>query len=379
MGKRLAGEGSIYQRADGRYCAALRYEDPTTGARRRKVLYGKTATEVGRKLKAATRRAERGAPLLDSTATVSAWLAHWSDEPLRASNRKATTQELYRHIVKKHLQPAALGALSLARLRPSHIDTLILDLRAKKLADSTVRQIYTVLRQALAAAVRDGLLAANPSEKVPRPSVARTEARFLSNGDVAALLTAAATSRYYTLLWVIATTGLRKGEALALKWTDLDLKAGTLAVRGTLSRVDGALVVTEPKTASSRRVLPLSPAVVAVLKAQKRTQTTEKLHAGNLWRDSGHVFTTEAGGPVEPRNVLRAFATAAKAAKITGANVHTLRHSAATGWLEAGYNLKAVSDLLGHSDISITGNIYAHTSQETARAAMETRSAALGM
>lgn len=193
------------------------------------------------------------------------------------------------------------------------------------------------------------------------------------------MLDVAASSRYYALLRLIAATGVRKGEALALKWTDVDTKAGTLAVRGTLSRVDGALVVTEPKTDSSRRVLPLSLAVVAILKAHKKAQAVERLHVGNLWRDSGHVFATEFGGPVEPRNALRALTVAAKVAGIKGANVHTLRHSAATGWLEAGYNLKAVSDLLGHSDISITGNIYAHTSDETARAAMASRSAAIGL
>lgn len=183
MGTRIAGEGAIYQRADGRWCSAIRYADPVTGERKRKVFYGKTEGEVGRKLRAATRRAERGAPILDSRATVSAWLGHWSDEPLRASNRKGTTQELYRLIVRKHLQPARLGALSLAKLRPSDIDTLILSLRDSGLSESSVRTIYTVLRQALAAAVRDGLLADNPAEKVPRPSVSRKEARFLSDAE----------------------------------------------------------------------------------------------------------------------------------------------------------------------------------------------------
>jgi integrase len=379
MGTRVAGEGAIYQRADGRWCSALRYEDATTGERKRKVFYGTTPAAVERKLKAAKKRADRGAPILDSKATVSAWLGHWSGEPLRASNRKATTQELYRLIVRKHLQPAPIGLLRLDRLRPTDIDTLVLSLRDRDLAESTVRQIYTVLRQALAAAVRDGLLADNPAEKVARPSVSRKEARFLSNAEVGAVLRAAAQSRHYTLLRLIAATGLRKGEALALRWPDVDLSGAKLSVRGTLSRVDGGLVVTEPKTESSRRELPLSPAVVSMLKAHRKAQTGERLKAGNLWQDSGHVFATAFGGPVEPRNALRALTVAAKTAGIEGANVHTLRHSAATGWLEAGYNLKAVSDLLGHSDISITGNIYAHTSDETARSAMESRSAAIGL
>lgn len=177
----------------------------------------------------------------------------------------------------------------------------------------------------------------------------------------------------------IAATGLRKGEALALRWDRVDLNAGMLRVAWTIGRVNGRLAITEPKTARSRRAVPLSPAVVELLRKHRAAQAAEQLRAGHLWQDSGLVFTTELGGPVDPRNLLRTVEAAAKAAGVEGVGVHTLRHSAAVAWLERGVHIKAVADLLGHSSVAITGDVYGHTSDDTARAAVEGLSTELGL
>lgn len=108
-------------------------------------------------------------------------------------------------------------------------------------------------------------------------------------------------------------------------------------------------------------------------------QKVERLKAGNQWVDSGLVFTNQLGGPVEPRNLLRVIETAAKKVGATGVGVHTLRHSAAVSWLEAGVHIKAVADLLGHSSVAITGDVYGHTSDDTARAAVEGHLGSLGL
>lgn len=143
------------------------------------------------------------------------------------------------------------------------------------------------------------------------------------------------------------------------------------------TRVVGELLFSEPKTTRSRRTVPLSAPVVAMLRRHKKAQTAEKLRAGDQWQNSAAlVFTTELGGPVDPRNLLRVAETAA-AAGVEGVGVHTLRHSAAFGWLEAGVHIKAVADLLGHSSIAITGDVYGHTSDDTARAAVDGWSGAL--
>jgi integrase len=144
-------------------------------------------------------------------------------------------------------------------------------------------------------------------------------------------------------------------------------------------RVGKELVITEPKSQRSRRTVPLSPAIVSLLKAQRAAQAAERLHAGSQWTDTGLVFTTETGGPVDPRNLLRTIEIAADKAGVEGFGVHTLRHSAAVAWLEAGVHIKAVADLLGHSSISITGDIYGHTSDATTRTAIDGLTSVLGL
>jgi len=291
------------------------------------------------------------------------------------------------------LEPAPFGAIPLGKLKPTDVEALVLAMRAKTktaaenddgepmraLSDSTIRQTYTVLRAGLDGAVRDGLLARNPAALVKRPGVERREATHLADDDVTAVLRAAETSRYHPLLVLIAATGLRKGEALALRWDRVDLDAGTLKVAATIGRVEGRLLISEPKTDRSRRTVPLSPAIVPMLRKHKTAQTAERLRAGNQWTNSGLVFTTELGGPVDPRNLLRLVEAAAKTAGVEGVGVHTLRHSAAVSWLEAGLHIKAVAGLLGHSTIAITGDVYGHTSDDTARAAVYGLAARPGM
>jgi integrase len=397
MAKNANGEGSIYKWfKDGKqsgYKGAITYTDQL-GNSKRYVAYGRTRKDVKDKLDKARDRLTAGGPVKDSKITVGAWLVHWRATILAASDRKESTRALYSNLSRRHLEVAPFGALRLDLLRPSHIDGLVLAMRTKMklgkgenaepvraLSDSTIRSTYTVLRAGLDGAVRDGLLARNPAVQVSRPGVARHEAKHLDSTAVAAVLREAGGSRYFPVLALIAATGLRKGEALALRWDTnvVNLDEGWLKVRSTLGRVDKALIPSEPKTERSRRTVPLSPAVVAMLRKHKAAQAAEKLRAANQWRDSGLVFTNEFGGPVDPRNLLRVIETAAKAAGVEHIGVHTLRHSAAVGWLESGVHIKAVADLLGHSSIAITGDIYGHTSEDTARAAVDGWSGVLGI
>lgn len=297
----------------------------------------------------------------------------------RRSSRKESTKALYRNLARKHLSPAPFGATPLDKQRKTHIDGLVVALRKRSLSDSTVRQVYTVLRAILDDAKLDGLIADNPAARMARPRVARVEARHLSASEVAAILQAAEGFRYRPVLALIAATGLRRGEALALRWEHINFKDGALKVAATLSRVGDRLLITEPKSPRSQRTVPLSPAIVALLKSQRAAQAAERLHAGNQWTDSGLVFTTEFGTPVDPRNVLRTIEQAAAKAGIADVGVHTLRHSAAVAWLEAGVHIKAVADLLGHNSISITGDIYGHTSDATTRAAIDGLTNELGL
>ncbi|WLP90590.1 site-specific integrase [Gordonia sp. NB41Y] len=226
-------------------------------------------------------------------------------------------------------------------------------------------------------AVRDGLLATNPVAKVRRPKVTRSEARHLSTAEVKSLLSHAKGSRYYPAVFLMAFTGLRRGEVAGLAWSDVDLAKAEMTVKHTLGRVGGELVLSEPKTTRSRRRVPLAAPLVAELKAHKIRQDAERKTAANVWTETGMVFTTAAGTIVDPRNMLRVVEVAAKAAGIEDVGAHTLRHSAAVGLLEGGAHIKAVADILGHSSIAITGHIYGHTSDDAARSALDNLGAGL--
>jgi integrase len=377
--RRQNGEGSISQRKSGTWQARISYDDPVTGQSKRTSVDAPTAAAVRIKMKEVRERLEAGAPVKDSARTVGDWLNRWCETTLAVSKRKAATKSLYATLAKKHLMAAPFGAITLDKLRPTDIEKLILDLRAKGLSDSTIRSVYTTLKVALDGAVRDKLVSRNEAAQVDRPGVKRIEAKHLDAADVTAVLRAAENSRYHCALVLIAATGLRRGEALALRWDRLNLEAAELKVQDTLGRIGKQLVISEAKTERSRRPVPLSPSLVAMLRKHKAAQNAERLAAGDQWQDNNLVFTTALGHKVEPRNILRIIETAAKTAGIADVGVHILRHSAATLWLENGVPLKVASDLLGHSSVAITADIYMHTSDTTARSAIDGLGASLGL
>jgi integrase len=393
------GEGSIYKRMrNGRhvgYIGAISYTDDM-GQPKRHVMYGKTRTDVRDKMKRVRERLDNGVAVTDSKRTLADWLAHWRVTTLAASDRTESTRELYANLCRRHLEPPPFGAIRLDKLKASDVEGLVLAMRAKTkpgkrteenlnpepvraLSDATIRQTYTVLRAGLAGAVRDGLLAKNPAAVVKRPGIARREARHASAVEVNKLLLCADGLRYRNVLTLIAATGLRRGEALALHWSDVDLDAGLLVVRGTLGRIGGKLVITEPKTDRSRRTVPISPGLVTMLLAHHADQEAERVVSRDQWQDHGLVFASEFGTPVDSRNILRTIQIAAQKAGMSHIGVHTLRHSAAVAWLESGVHIKAVADLLGHASVAITGDIYGHTSDDTARAAVAGLADRLGL
>jgi integrase len=340
-------------------------------------VYGKTRKAARDKLKAMQARLDVGLAAVDARARLDEYAAAWITSTLEASDRKHSTKTLYAGLARTHIIGSRLGSMTLDRIKPGHVEAWVVQVRDKGRAPSTVRQVYTILRAILDTAVRDGLLARNPVAAVKRPKVTATEAAFLTPAQVRALLAAAQGSRYAPLFALLVNTGLRRGEALALHWKDVDLETGLLKVRGTLARVDGELVVTDTKTEKSRRAVPLSPAAVGILREVRQRQREERLRAGSKWVRTPYVFTTEFGEPCDPRNALRALKTAAATASLPGVGLHTLRHSAASVMLTNGVPLKVVSDVLGHASIAITGDVYGHVSPEVSRGALDVLSAGL--
>jgi integrase len=359
--RRGNSEGSTpRRRADGRWQINLRLTDDL-GRASRQTVYGDTAQEARDKAAQILRRVQDGQPARDRKETVAAFALQWVGTSLEASERKRNTKVLYAGVVHAHVLDSSLGRLPLDKVRPSHVEGWVVALRRKGLAELTIRSAYTVLRAILDTAVRDGALASNPAAAVRRPRVTVKEAQHLTPVQVAALLQAARGTRYAPLFALLVHTGLRRGEALALQWAD----------------VDGQLSVTEPKTAKSRRFVPISAPAEQLLTAVRAAQDAERRRAGSAWHETGFVFTTELGEPCDPRNAFRAFRVAATRAGLSHAGLHTLRHSAASVMLTRGVPLKVVSEILGHSSIAITGDIYGHVSPEVARQAMDVLGEAL--
>jgi integrase len=377
-GKRANGEGTIYRRGDGRYTAQLSYRDDA-GKLQRRTFYGKTQADVRAKLKEARGRVDAGAPAKDSTITLRDYAEAWITSTLAASDRKPSTRELYSILARTYIAKSALGATTLGKIRPSDVERFVLELGDHKAA-STVRQTYTVLRAILDAAVRDQLLASNPAAKVQRPGVPRQEVQWITPEELETLLAMRPEDdRLGVVFRLLAWTGLRRGEALALRWQDVDLTKGILRVSRTLGRVEGKLQVSQPKTAKSRRSVPLSAPVAAMLAAHRERQRFERHAAGSAYQDLDLVFATEVGGYLDPRNTLRALTTAVRKAGLPeGVGLHTLRHCAASAMLAKGAPVKVVSEILGHSSIAITGDVYGHVSTEDARSALDLLTASSG-
>jgi integrase len=321
---------------------------------------------------------EGGQPARDRRETVAAFTLHWIDTSLQASERKQNTKVMYAGVACTHILDSSIGRLTLDELRPSHIEGWVVEHRRKGLAQSTIRSAYTILRAVLDTAVRDGALAANPASVVRRPRVTAKEAPHLTPARFAELLGAVEDSRYAPLFALLVHTGLRRGEALALHWSDVDLEKGLLRVRGTLARVQGRLLVAEPKTARSKRFVPISAPAQRLLRGIRASQAEEQRRAGPLWQETGFVFTTDTGEPYDPRNALRALKVAATRIGLPHAGLHTLRHSAASVMLTHGVPLKVVSGILGHSAIAITGDVYGHVAPVVSRGAMDVLGAAFG-
>ncbi len=350
----------MYRRKDGLYAGDLSYRLPD-GTAKRHTVYGKSQKEVLAKVKEARKRLDDGAPVKDAKTSLSTYVEHWIATTLAASDRKDSTKELYAGLARTHLKPAPLGTMPLDRLRASDIEAFVYAKRQGGKSGSTVRQIYSVLRTVLDTAVRDELLARNPAASVKRPAVERKEARYLTPEEVRTLVGGFADDRLRALFLLLLGTGLRRGEALAARWDDLDLDGGHLRVRGTLGRVGGGrLTITEPKTEKSRRVVPLPQSLIVELRAHRVRQVEERLHAGSRWTEHGLMFCTQAGLPLDPRNALRSLTTTAARVGLTDIGLHTLRHSAASALISSGVHMKVVQELLGHSSYAITADVYSH-------------------
>jgi len=359
MAKRRGhNEGGIRKRSvDGRWEGAidLGWID---GKRRRKFVYGSTRAEVVEKLRQRRAALASGLPMVDERLTVEKWLEHWLDNVLPGSV-KETTAANYSNLARLHLIPA-LGKRRLARLDVRHVEELLATMAREDYKPNTIRLVRSVLRRSIGHAERQGLVVRNVAALAQGPRIPRGQARALTIDEVRALLAQARGDRHEVAFVLLVETGMRLGELLGLRWEDVDLDGRQLQIRQTLSSLGGRIVLSEPKTATSRRPYELSPQAVEALRAHHARQAKERLFAGRAWAGTDHVIATEIGTPVDPSNFRRRFSSVATAAGLVGCHPHELRHTAASLMLSRDVPLHIVADVLGHSSISVTKDVYGH-------------------
>ncbi len=375
MTRRETNEGSIYKRTDGRWVSVIHlgYEG---GRRRRKNIYGKTRQDVATKLNAALRAQQQGLPQPAERQTVAAFMTRWLENAQPTLRPK--TYIGYEVLIRRHINPG-LGRLALTKLGPEHLENLYQQRLSTGLSPTTVSHIHALIHHALKSALRQGHVARNVADLVDAPRGRPREMRTLSREEATRMLDAAREDRLEALYVLALTTGARQGELLAIRWRDCDLARATLRICGALQRTKDGLAILEPKTAGSRRPIILSREAVSALMRHRIAQAEERLKLGSAWEDNDLVFANEIGRPIEARNMIRrSFLPLLKRAGIQRIRFHDLRHSAASLLLEQGTHPKLVAELLGHSRISTTLDLYSHVTPAMHHEAAATMDALLG-
>ena len=331
--------------------------DPATGKRKqvwRTVRGTKKVAEA--ELARLVHSVETGTDLEPQSTSVEMLLDRW----LKATKARVSprTYDRYAEVVRLHISPT-IGRVQLGKLRPLQLEDLYKKLEDGGLSRQTVLHVHRVLFTALRQAVRWQLVSRNVAEAVssPRPLPPKKDA--FSSEHAARVVAAVAGSDLVPAVTLALGTGMRRGEVLGLRWSDVDLEAAEVRVTQTLQATNDGLRFVPPKTHRSSRTIALPSFVIDALKQQRRQQGVRKLAAGSAWQELGLVIDRGDGGPLPPWSLSQRFRALMTKAGID-LNFHGLRHAHASLMLASGANLKVVSDRLGHSTISITADLYTH-------------------
>jgi integrase len=353
--------GSIIKRGDAWTAVVDLPPDPTTGKRRQKRVTARTKREVEAKAAELIQKAHTG--FVDAgKVTVRAFFEQWLEAV--APSLRPSTARRYRDVARLHIV-SQIGNLRLSKLSPSDVQRLYANRLQAGLSPTSVHHIHAILHRALDHAVKWGLLIRNVTDAVDPPRRQSPEMRVWSVAEVSHVLAAAAGDELEALWHLALTTGMRRGELLGLRWSDVDLGANTLSVRRTLSRgATSRLEPGEPKTVAGRRRVALPTSTVERLRRHATRQKELWLAVGPAYADRDLVFATHNGTPIHPNTLARAFERLVVRADVPRIRFHDLRHTSATVLLARGEHPKVVQERLGHASISETLDRYSHVSKD---------------
>lgn len=347
MSKRRANrEGSLFfSQAEGVWIAELTLPDGTTRRKRSKL-----QRVVKEWLEEQKRSIRDETWIADSKTKYADFLDRYLQE-VAAHTLKPKTQEDYYFLIKNHIKPE-LGELKLSAIRPEHLQSLYARKLTAGLSKRTVQYIHALIHKTLSTALRWGLVARNAADSVTPPTPDRHDIHPLSVEEVKRLLSVLEGDRLYAFYVLMCTSGIRKGECLAVQKADLRLEEGLLVVRHSISQVRGkGMILVAPKSEKSHRLLALPEFTVNTLREHLEKHPSR----------SEYVFATSTGTPVSPRNILRHFKSKLVEAGLPPqTRLHDLRHSFISWLLASGVPPKDVQVIAGHAQFATTMDIYGH-------------------
>lgn len=355
--KRANGEGSIYQQPAGGWTA----QASLPGGRRVSRTFP-TQKEARDWLRAQSQDVARGQWTSQTRVTHEWLITTWLND-VAPNTLRAVTIDNYRYLANKHVIPE-IGRIRLGSLEPVHLQALYTRLLERGLSRRTVQLVHAVIRRVLNYALKQGMVTSNPAARVEAPRPVRKEPKLLTPDQARQLLGSTTADRLHACWALLIGTGMRRSEALGLRWQDVDLARSTLQVRQTAVELKGShMVLGEPKTAKGKRTIVLPAFVVAALEQRAAQAAAEKAGRAD-WNPHDLVFPSVRGTIIEGTNLTRAFHQALAAAGLPRVTLHSLRHMHATQLLAAGTHPKIVQERLGHAQIGITLDIYSHALPE---------------
>lgn len=352
--RRSNHEGSIYFREDkGLWCASIQIGYDENGKRIRKTFYSKLKEELLEKKKLFEAELVKGTYTDSGKTTLENFILNWLNTCCKSSLRPSTYRR-YEGIVRQHIIPS-IGKLLISKITPLHVQNLYNIKIQNGLTPSSVRYIHAVLHKALSQALKMGLVYRNVADAVDKPKQIKKEMKIWTKEEVEKFLSIARDNKHYTIFLFALCTGMRQGEIMGLQWNDIDLEKEVLHVKRSLSEVGGKLIIGEPKTNSSKRLISLPKILITELLRHKEKQ----IQKGFI--DVKWVFCDSNGNPLRASNIVnRYFKPMIKKAGLSNIRFHDQRHIHSTLLLEQGVNPKLVQERLGHSTITLTLNTYSH-------------------